>query len=312
MKTNRFVIAIAILATAVLGGVLAGNLFLSPKAEPTSEPNPSATITRDGQTGVIKVVASTLPWGSLVKEIGGDWVDVTVLIDDANKDPHSYEASARDQLAIKDADLIVMNGGGYDDFVLTLLGNQMNEKTLVSAVATEGFVGNEHVWYDLAQVGSMAESVAMSITDLRPEAFADITSNFDAFSLEMANLQIRLEALREKALGLGVISTEPVGDLLLADAGFELMTPQGLSDAVEEERDVSPADLQQASDLLAGKVAILLVTNAQTSDTVSDTLAKVAAKAGLPQVDLYEGLPDGVTYLEYMNEVVDHLQAAIY
>ena len=309
---NRVLTSLAILVVAVLGGVLAGNLLFSPKTEESAIPNASPTITREGDTGVIKVVASTLVWGSIVEEIGGDWVEVTVLIDDANKDPHSYEASARDQLAVRDADLIVMNGGGYDDFVLTLLSNQMNEKTVVSAVSSDGFEGNEHVWYHFEQVGLTAEKIAGAINDLRPESFADITVNFDAFSLEMSNLQIRLEALREKALGLGIISTEPVGDLLLIDAGFTIMTPPGLSDAVEEEREVSPADLLQASELLAGKVAVVLVTNAQTSDAVSQTLSKVASDAGLEIVELYEGLPIDTTYLDYMNEVVDHLQEAIY
>ena len=309
---NRLLISAAILVVAVLGGVVAGNLLFSPKAAETTTPHPSPAVTRDGETGVINVVASTLVWGSIVQEIGGDWVNVTVLIDDANKDPHSYEASARDQLAIKDADLVIMNGGGYDDFVLTLLGNQMNDKTVISAIESANFVGNEHVWYDFSEVGLMAERIAASINDLRPESFADITNNFDAFSLEMSNLQIRLEALREKALGLGVISTEPVGDLLLADAGFTLMTPQGLSDAVEEEREVSPADLQQASELLAGQVAVLLVTNAQTSDAVSQALTKVSEIAGTSRVQLYEGLPEATTYLDYMNAVVDHLQEAIY
>ncbi len=71
--------------------------------------------------GLIHVTASTNIYGSLVKQIGGDRVDVTTIIDSATQDPHSYEATARDRLAMQDADLVVENGGGYDAFIDTLL-----------------------------------------------------------------------------------------------------------------------------------------------------------------------------------------------
>lgn len=48
----------------------------------------------------ITVVASTTVYGDLAATIGGDAVEVTSIIDDPNKDPHEYEASAQNQLAL--------------------------------------------------------------------------------------------------------------------------------------------------------------------------------------------------------------------
>ena len=42
----------------------------------------------------------------------GDHPTVTALIDNVNKDPHSFEASARDQLAVQYEDIGIRNGGG--------------------------------------------------------------------------------------------------------------------------------------------------------------------------------------------------------
>ena len=70
--------------------------------------------------GTVDVVASINVWGDIVSTIGGDQVKVTSLITDPSADPHSYEANARTQLAVSEADLIVENGGGYDDFMDTL------------------------------------------------------------------------------------------------------------------------------------------------------------------------------------------------
>src|SRR5690606_25220743 len=81
----------------------------------------STTATAQGNgDGTVQVVASTNVYGSLAAEIGGDRVTVTSLIDSIAKDPHSYEATARDRLAVQNADLVIENGGGYDAFMAEL------------------------------------------------------------------------------------------------------------------------------------------------------------------------------------------------
>src|SRR5690606_27379368 len=78
----------------------------------------STTATAQGNgDGTVQVVASTNVYGSLAAEIGGDRVTVTSLIDSVAKDPHSYEATARDRLVVQNADLLIENGGGYDAFM---------------------------------------------------------------------------------------------------------------------------------------------------------------------------------------------------
>ena len=53
--------------------------------------------------GTIKVVASTNVWGSVVKAVGGDEVEVNAIIDDPSGDPHSYESKPADLAAVRDA-----------------------------------------------------------------------------------------------------------------------------------------------------------------------------------------------------------------
>ncbi|EIC91750.1 hypothetical protein IMCC13023_02290 [Candidatus Aquiluna sp. IMCC13023] len=66
------------------------------------------------------IVTTTNVWSDIVGQVAGEFFDVTAIISDPAQDPHSYDATARDQLAITEADLFVMNGGGYDDFALIL------------------------------------------------------------------------------------------------------------------------------------------------------------------------------------------------
>ena len=305
-----------------------------PEGNPSDAPSP--TLTREGQTGAIQVATSTNVWASVVEILGGEWVEVTAIISDPMQDPHSYEASARDQLTLSEAELVIANGGGYDEFVGQLVSALDGERIFIELVEGEHSHlgeedshdeeehsqdeeshnhdhGNEHIWYDIHAVEEASEMIVEAITELRPESFDQVNQNFDFFMAELDNLEIRLEALREKALGLGFIATEGVGNLLLEEAGFVNQTPDALADAIEEEREVPAAALKQAQDLIAGKVVSLVVVNEQQLDQVSELLVESANASGVPVVQLSELISEPeMDYLDWMASILDHLQEAIY
>ena len=332
---------IKIIGSALTVAFLAAGLYTifvnftttgDPEGDPSAQPSP--TLTREGETGAIQVATSTNVWASVVGILGAEWVEVTAIIDDPFQDPHSYEASARDQLTLSEAELVIANGGGYDEFVGQLLAALDGERIFLELVegehshlgeedhsdehadedhADEHDHGNEHIWYDIHAVEEASEMIVEAITELRPESFDRVNQNFDFFMSELENLEIRLEALREKALGLGFIATEGVGNLLLDEAGFINQTPEALADAIEEEREVPAASLKQAEDLISGKVVSLVVVNEQQLDQVSDLLVEAAKAAGVPVVELSELISEpGMDYLDWMASILDQLQEAVY
>ena len=74
-----------------------------------------------GGEGGLSVVASTNVYGQVAEEIGGGLVEVTSIVSSESQDPHSFEPSARDQLTVSNADLVIENGGGYDAFIDALI-----------------------------------------------------------------------------------------------------------------------------------------------------------------------------------------------
>ena len=136
--------------------------------------------------GRVEVVASTSVYGQIAEEIGGDAVDVTSLVRSPSQDPHSFEPSARDQLAVKHADLLIRNGGGYDDFMDALIEASGSTAPILTAVEfsshgpavlsrlgrrrpDEHFEGfNEHVWYDLAAMTALAHGIEARLAALNP------------------------------------------------------------------------------------------------------------------------------------------------
>jgi len=92
--------------------------------------------------GTLTVVASTNVYGDIASTVGGDRVQVESIITSATQDPHSYEASARDRLTVQDADLVIENGGGYDAFLDTLLGDDPAAHVITAVEFAHDFPGN--------------------------------------------------------------------------------------------------------------------------------------------------------------------------
>ena len=109
----------------------------------------SSTGGSTADSGKVQIVASTNVYGDIAKQVGGDDVEVTSLITSAAQDPHSYEASAQDRLAVSRADVVMENGGGYDPFVDTLLEAGSTEGVVVINASElsglmPGHEGEEH------------------------------------------------------------------------------------------------------------------------------------------------------------------------
>ena len=86
----------------------------------------------NGKTaGVIDVVAAENFWGSLVTQLGGSHVSVTSIVSDPNADPHEYEANASDARAVANAQFVIENGEGYDDWCSQLVASAATSGQMV-------------------------------------------------------------------------------------------------------------------------------------------------------------------------------------
>ena len=280
-------------------------------------------------SGPVAVTATTNVWGSIAEFIGGDMAEVTSIVDQPTIDPHSYEPSARDLLAVQDAEMVLVNGGGYDAFMEGLIEQAEGSRVVLRAVAGENdhdhsdedhedeeehshAEGNEHVWYDFHVVEEVADQLLASLTQLRPDSAGDFQANHQTFVDELEVLEVRLEALREKALGYGVFSITPLASIMMEDAGFEELAPKDLLEAVEEERDISPASIAEAEVIFENPDLLMVITNEQVTDTQMQSIADMAESKGLPVIGLAELIPnEDWDYLDWMANNLDVLMATV-
>lgn len=92
--------------------------------------------------GPIAVVASTTVFADLVAQVGGDRVHVTPLVPEGGE-VHTFDPTPSALRAVADADLVVMNGLGLDDWVRTLVTDSGAQADVV--VLAEDLVGVEYI-----------------------------------------------------------------------------------------------------------------------------------------------------------------------
>jgi zinc/manganese transport system substrate-binding protein len=294
------------LAVIALGGILLAGLTACSSATAASD-------------GVVTVVASTDVYGDIASQIGGSSVKVTSIINDPSQDPHSYEGDARVQLALSQADVVIKNGGGYDDFVGTLLAGANNPTAAVVDVATLSGLNqhpssgtfNEHLWYDFPTMKKLVSTLASKLAALDPGHGVDFRANAKTFTGKLTALEAREAAVNAASGGDGVAITEPVPLYLLSAAGLVNRTPPEFSQAVEEGTDVPPAILQQTLALFSSHTVRALVYNAQTSGPETDALLKEATAAKVAVVPVTETLPKGKDYLQWMSDNLTAIEAAV-
>lgn len=309
MKLTRFALPLAASLAAVA---------LVSCSSPTATTSPSASGSPSASTGTIDVVASTNVWGDIAAKVGGDKVNVTSIIDDPDKDPHEYEASAQNQLALSKAKVVIENGGGYDDFVDTMLASAKNTSaTVLNAVTISGKKAaagdelNEHVWYDFPTVEKVIDQLQSSYATIDPASADTFANNAKQLKGSIDALVKKEGDLKATYNGQPVSITEPVPLYMLEAIGLKNKTPDAFSEAIEEDSDVAPAVLRATLKLYSDHAVKLLAYNEQTTGAETEAVLKAAKDNNIPVVGVTETLPNGEDYVSWMTKNLDAIGAAL-
>ncbi|MEY4263419.1 MAG: hypothetical protein RLY88_1127 [Actinomycetota bacterium] len=266
------------------------------------------------QDNKLQIVASTNVWGDLASTIGGKYVSVTSLINNVNKDPHSYEATARDQLAVNEADLVIMNGAGYDDFMQKLVGaGKVNEKVLdISKLQLPiDPAENEHIWYSMQATVQAVIAIANELSKIDAVNKSVYQTNMAQLVASITGLINTESQILTGVSGIRILQTEPLADYMLSEIGFVNATPLALTKAVENETDIPPAALNEALKLIESKQVRFIAVNEQTVSSQVDQLTAAAEENGVRVVELTEQVPANSNYVKWMIANLDAISAAL-
>ncbi|WP_026917423.1 metal ABC transporter solute-binding protein, Zn/Mn family [Gordonia shandongensis] len=258
------------------------------------------------------VVASTDVWAAVADAVGGEHADVEALYSSPDGDPHEYEASSADTARVQDANVLVLNGGHYDQFMETAAADARGARVVAADVRSDADRGNEHVFYDLQAVAETARAVARELGEVAPKHTDYYTDRSDEFVRGIDGLRAQLTGIADRHRDTRVVSTEPLAAALLSDAGLVDAAPAGFVDAVEEGRSPSAADRATFEDLLTSHRAAAMIYNTQAVDPVTREMMATARRASVPVVRFSETLPEGVTdYLAWQGGQIRELAEAL-
>jgi ABC-type Zn uptake system ZnuABC Zn-binding protein ZnuA len=154
-------------------------------------------------TEKLKVVASTTIVGDVVKTIGGDQIELTVLFP-VNADPHSFSPAPKSIAEIETADVVFINGFGLEEALGELISNTAEGKvvpvsegitpmafdsTPTGSDAGHGHSGDDpHVWMSPLNVKIWANNITETLSDLDPSNAEIYRSNRDNYHSKIDDL----------------------------------------------------------------------------------------------------------------------------
>ncbi len=324
---------------ALAAGLLLAFPFALSACGTSDEPAPASTAAQAGDcpTEPVDVVVSVDQWGTIVSALAGACANVTTVLSGSSVDPHDFEPTPSDAAAFEGAQLVVINGGHYDEWAAKLAESTAPDAPVVDAMTIlagdheghdhegpdhagheepgheepghegHGDGANPHAWYSPIAVTDVAETVTAKLTELAPAAGEYFSARNAEFTAALQPYRDLIADIKAGATGKSYAATESLFDDMAAELGLANRTPPGYQVAASNESDPSPADLDAFLRLLSDRGVDVLIYNTQTEGSVPQQLRAAAESAGVPVVDVTETVAPGAPTFEAWQ--VDQLTA---
>ena len=304
---------LAIVAVAVALLVVVGGYFAA-----TAVYRPTSGQTTGGTAGPITVVAAENFWGSLVSQLGGTKVNVTSIVSDPNIDPHEYASNPADAIAITNAQLVIVNGAGYDSWALEILSAESTPNQVVLNVQEllgQPVDANPHFWYSPNYVNDTVAAMYRGLVKIDPADRSYFTAQYGDLNASLwTSYMHQEEIIKHLFAGSPVASTESIFVYMANATGLNIITPTAFMKAMSEGSDPSAQDVATFENQLDGgnTTVRVLVYNEQTVSPLTNSLLALAAKNEIPYIRISETIqPPNFTFQAWMQGEVGELQDAL-
>ncbi len=276
--------------------VLAG-LFFSPPCQVQAAPDtPEA---QAGQRAELRVLATTFPVYLFTRNVAQSrpYVRVELLVPAQNGCPHDFAPSPHDLQKLAQAQVLVMNGLGLEDFLAAPLKKINATVTIIDSSAgidplppPQGMSPSSHAGHDHGavnphlfagpqQAAAMVYNIAKGLARVDPEGAAAYRASAEAYAARLLSVGRRLAAVGAGASRKGIVLQHDALAYLAHDAGLDVM------DVIQESEDVQPsaARIMALVQRIRAEKPVLIASEPQYSDKPALTLAR---ETGVPTASL--------------------------
>ena len=184
MKTQRYATPVMIIAAIVIS--------LAMLLIPTSH---RQNVADDGKLGV---AVTLVPYADFVRQIGGDKVDVTVMVP-PGANPHSYEPTASQMAALSEAEVYV-NVGAPIEFELAWMDNLIQQNPdmlvingsagidLITSADPDTPGMDPHVWTSPVNAKVIVQNICSGLAQADPANASYYQANRDSYLTKLDDL----------------------------------------------------------------------------------------------------------------------------
>jgi ABC-type Zn uptake system ZnuABC Zn-binding protein ZnuA len=286
----------------------------------------------------INVVATTPMIGEFVSQVGGDNINLTVLMP-PEADPHTYDPAPQDAGKIADADLVFYTGLKYEPAALIkLLENSACSAEVLAEVGENVFpiefkegghddhdeeghddhdeeghddhAGHDHgaydphFWFDPNRVAYAAEYIESKLVEFDPSNASDYEAAGKAYVTELKGLVSQVSELISTipSQNRKLITTHESLGYLEAKFGLEVLST--IIPSVDSANEISPSQLVGVIDVIEDNNVKAIFIEAEAPSVYAET---IVAETGIKAVEglWVETLKEGQSYPEFLFEAVE-------
>ena len=284
----------------------------------------------------INVVATTPMIGEFVSQVGGENINLTILMP-PEADPHTYEPAPQDAGKIADADLVFYTGLMYEPAALIeLLENSACGAEALAEVGENVFPiefkegghddhddhdeeghddhdGHEghghgaydpHFWFDPNRVAYAAEYIEAKLIEFDPSNASDYEASGKAYVTELKGLVSQVSELISSVPSQNrkLITTHESLGYLEAKFGLEVLST--IIPDLDSSNEISPSQLVKVIDVIEDNNVKVIFIEAEAPSVYAET---IVAETGIKAVEglWVETLKPGQTYPEFLISAVE-------
>ncbi|MCZ0716874.1 metal ABC transporter solute-binding protein, Zn/Mn family [Aerococcus kribbianus] len=237
----------------------------------------------------LQVVATTTQVDDLMKQIGGDHVEVQGLMG-PGVDPHGYEPSPSDTKALQNADVVAYSGFHLEAMFTDLLESLGKEgKATINmsdavkdsqalASKEEGLTHDPHIWFSVSIWRQAAQHAADQLSEIDPDHKDDYQANAKEYIAKLDDLDDyisqRIEEIPEQSRYL--VTAHDAFNYFGQEYDFEVVGIQGLNSQTE----AGTGDISQVADLMADNNVKAVFVESSVSDRNVNALLEAASARG--------------------------------
>ncbi len=264
----------------------------------------------------IKVVTSFSILADLARNVGGDRVEVTAIVGPGG-DAHVYEPKPEDARNLAGADVVIVNGLGFEGWIERLVDASGYKKSVV--VASDGIVAAEmdgatdpHAWQNVQNVKIYVTTIADALCKIDSGACTVYTANAAAYAAKLDTLdaEIKSKVARVPENQRTVISSHDAFGYFARSYGVRFLAPEGIS----TDSEASAADVANLiRQIRADKASALFVENVSdprlTEQIARETGLTVSGSLFSDSLSPADGL--AATYIDMMRHNANMLTEAM-